>query len=330
MKVFLTGGSGYLGQALLRRLLDEGHQVTAFARRPVEGLEHSRLEWHRGDLREGPPPAELVHRHRAVIHTAALVKNWVRDPAEFDRVNVQAWDELLAVCDRVGIQKIVHTSSFMSLGPSPPGQPLRETDRAPRDHYRNEYERTKHLADEVTDRWAAKGTPIVTLYPGVIYGPGALTEGNLVGKMIWMISKRTFPGLFGTGHQVWNLTYLPDVVAGHLLALERALPGRAYILGGENVALNDLVTAIHERLGRRGSGRHLPISWAEALGSWMERQARISGRPPLLTRGVASVYRHDWAYDSSAAEQDLGYRRTPWTEALAATVEWARRIKRWE
>jgi dihydroflavonol-4-reductase len=148
--------------------------------------------------------------------------------------------------------------------------------------------------------------------------------------MIWMISRRRFPGLIGSGEQVWNLAFLPDVVQGHLQALERALPGRSYILGGENVVLTALVEEIQRLLGRAPRVRRIPLELAESLGGWAERWAGWTGRPPLLTRGVASVYRCHWAYDSAAAERDLGYRRTPWADALATTVKWARALPRWE
>lgn len=329
MKVFLTGGTGYLGRALLQGLLDAGHQVTVYARRPPAAPPDPRLEWLAGDLREGPPPAEVLHRHRAILHAAALVKSWVRDRSEFDRVNVAAWDELLAVASRVGVQKVLHTSSFISLGPSADGTPLRESDRAERTGFRTDYERTKYLADQVTDRWIARGTPVVTLYPGVIFGPGARTDGNLVGKLIWMVARGRFPGLIGSGDRIWNLAYLPDVVAGHCRALERALPGRSYILGGENVPLRTLLEDVHRLLGRPMSRRRIPQGAAEALGSLLERFAPLTGRAPDLTRGVAQVYRCHWSYDSGAAERDLGYRRTEFLPALETTVRWAEGLEAW-
>ncbi len=329
MKIFLTGGTGYLGRALLAGLLEAGHQVTVLSRRPDPELEHPRLRWIEGDLRAGPPPADLLMQHRAVLHAAALVKTWVRDRSEFDRVNVDAWDQLLEVCARAGVPRILHTSSFISLGPSVVGRKLREADRGPRETFLTDYERTKYKADLVTERWAARGIPVITLYPTVVFGPGPCTDGNLVGKLIWMIARRRFPGIFGTGAQVWDFAYLPDVVQGHLQALERALPGQGYILGGENVRLDHLVEQVQALLGRAPSVRRIPIEVAEALGSILEGAAPLTNRAPDLTRGVASVYRHDWSYDCSKAERDLGYTRTSFASALEETVRWAKQLRRW-
>ena len=280
MKVFLTGGTGYLGGALRTSLLESGHQVTIWARRTPIGAQNSREEWIQGDLRDGPPPVDVLMRHRAVIHAAALVKSWAQDPSEFDRINVGAWDKLLAAATRAGVQKIIHTSSFISLGPSPGPEPLREADRQPRLEFRTDYERTKYLADQVTDTWIARGAPVVTVYPGVIYGPGSCGSGNLVGKMIWMLARGKFPGIIGSGKQVWNLAYLPDVARGHCLALERGLPGSSFILGGENVALGDLVAQVARLLGRTSRMPHIPVRVAEWLGGWMERRARRTRQGP--------------------------------------------------
>ena len=330
MKVFLTGGTGYLGGALRAALLEAGHQVTVWARRDPAGEKDSREEWIRGDLRDGPPPVDLLMRHRAVIHAAALVKTWAPDPSEFDRINVDAWDKLLSASTRAGVQKIIHTSSFISLGPSSGPEPLREGDRRLRHDFRTDYERTKYLADQVTDRWIARGAPVVTVYPGVIFGPGSCSDGNLVGKVIWMLARGRFPGIIGSGKQVWNLAYLPDVARGHCLALQRGLAGSSFILGGENVALGDLVARVARLLGRSSRVPHIPVAVAEWLGGVMEMRARRTGVAPDLTRGVAAVYRQHWSYDSSLAEATIGYRRTPFALALDATVQWARELKEWK
>lgn len=330
MKVFLTGGTGYLGRALREALLAEGHQLTVLSRRPRPDDPGGRLRWVTGDLRLGPPPVEVLHQHRAVLHSAAMVRTWARNRSEFDRVNVEAYEALLERCRLAGVPKVLHTSSFLSLGPSPDGHRLREEDRAPRSTFLTDYERTKYLADQVTDRWVDKGVPVSTLHPTILFGPGARTDGNLVGKMVWMIARGRFPGLIGSGRQVWNLAYLPDVVSGHLKALERALPGQHYILGGEDIALDTLVEKIHRLLGRPPRFRRISIPTAERLGRFLEWGAWFTGRAPELTPGVAAVYRHNWSYDSGKAERGLGYVRTPFESALGETVRWARTVRRWK
>jgi len=329
MKIFLTGGTGYLGGSLLEGLLAAGHDVTVFSRRQPANLPAGKVSWHPGDLAKEPPPREVLRRHRAVIHSAAMVTTWARDRSLFDRINVDAWDALLERCSSAGVVRILHTSSFISLGPSPGPDPISEADRSPRERFLTDYERTKYLADQVTDRWARRGLPVVTVYPTILFGPGAVTPGNLVGRMIWMIAKGRFPGLFGSGEQVWNFGYVPDVVAGHVQALQRGLDGRGYILGGSNLTLNDFVAKVHRMVGKPARIRHLGFGVVDLLARGMELGARLTGRTPDLTPGVAQVYRHHWSYDSSLAERDLGYRITPPDDALDATVRWAESLKEW-
>jgi len=329
LKVFLTGGTGYLGSALLSGLLAAGHQVTALCRTSRPDSEDGRLRWVVGELEANDPAEEVLHQHRVVLHAAALVKTWRRDRRDFDRINVEAHDRLLERCHRVGVPKVLVTSSFLSLGPSPTAEPIDESNRARRDHFLTDYERTKHLADAVTDRWAERGLAVSSLYPTVLFGPGATTDGNLVGRMSYLIRTGRFPGVIGSGEQCWNYAYLPDVVRGHLQALERALPGERYILGGENRTLADVTRRIRALLGLSENLRYVPIGLAEALGSGLEAWARISGQTPELTRGVAGVYRHHWAYSSTKAQRALGYEVTPFEEALSATVSWVAQLKRW-
>lgn len=329
MKIFLTGGTGYLGSALIPALLEAGHEVTALARQPKDEGSNSRLRWVKGDLRDGPPPSEILHQHPVVLHAAALVKSWAPDRGEFDRVNVDAYDQLLAECYRLGVGKVIHTSSFLSLGPSPTPAPIGESERRIRTRFYTDYERTKYLADEKTATWAAKGLPIVTLYPTVLFGPGSRTDGNLVGKMVFWIVKNKFPGIVGSGRQVWSYAYLDDVVRGHVAAVTRGIGGESYILGGENIALEDLVRQVYTLLERPFRVRRLPIAVAEGLGWLAEKAATWNRKPPDLTKGVAGVYREHWSYRSDRAVRALGYRITPFSEALGSTVSWAKGLERW-
>jgi farnesol dehydrogenase len=330
VKIFLTGGTGYLGSALLEGLLDAGHEVSVLTRKPRDEGAGSRLRWVKGDLLDGPPDPQVLHQHGVVLHAAAMVKTWARDRSEFDRVNVESYDRLLSDCYRLGISRVIHTSSFLSLGPSPTPEPIGEDAKRSRERFYTDYERTKHRADAITEHWTAKGMPIVSLYPTVMFGPGRRTDGNLVGKMIHWIVTDKFPGIVGSGRQVWSYAYLPDVVRGHLAAVERGLGGQRFILGGENLALEDLVRMVYEILGRPPKMRHLPIWLAETLGSMSELGARFTGNAPDLTRGVAGVYREHWSYRSSRAGRALGYTITPFREALETTVRWVAALPAWE
>jgi farnesol dehydrogenase len=240
-----------------------------------------------------------------------------------EAVNVEAPRALFALARELSIPRILYTSSFMALGPSD-GEPSDERAGGRRDHYHNDYERTKTLGNEVALAAQREGTPLVILYPTVIFGPGSLTDGNHVGKIIRDYLKGRLPGRLGRGSALWNYAYVDDVVNGHLLALDRARPGSRYILGGENVTMNGFLEALEAASGVPPPARRIPKGVAKALAFFMELASRWTGTQPALTRAVVDIYERDWAYSSRLAMDELGYQPTPFREALGATVAWAR------
>src|SRR5206468_8224348 len=140
-------------------------------------------------------------------HAAALVSIWRPTPDDFDEVNVGGLKNALAAAAHRKPQRILYTSSFLALAPRDRPAALEA----------NDYQRTKVAADRVADEAVAAGTPLVRVYPGVIYGPGVLSEGNLVGRLIADHLNRRLPGLIGPENS-WSYAYVDDVAAGHCAA----------------------------------------------------------------------------------------------------------------
>jgi farnesol dehydrogenase len=209
------------------------------------------------------------------------------------------------------------------VGPAGP-LPADETRVHPGGVFRNAYERTKARADGLAREAAAGGEDVVMLYPGVVYGPGEMTDGNLVVKMVADHLRGRFPGLIGPGDRLWSYAFVEDVAEGHALALERGGRGERYFLGGENVSLNGFFALLQEVAGVPPPRRHIPYGVASLLGHGLVLWAELTGHPPLLTHEVVNVFREHWAYSSAKAERELGYRPTPLREGLRRTVDWLR------
>ncbi|MCC6156506.1 MAG: NAD-dependent epimerase/dehydratase family protein [Deltaproteobacteria bacterium] len=325
MTTLLTGATGFLGKNLLRELLSRGETVRVLVRSPEAlGVTHERLEVVPGDLRDDAALDLALAGAKRVYHVAAVVKEWVTDWSIFDRVNVDAYETLLKKAMAAGVERIVHTSSFMAIGHSDANQIADESLEHEPKHFHNPYERTKYLASLVTKRYLDKGAPIVTVLPGVIFGPGELTEGNIVLIMIRDMWAGKFPGIPGDGKKLWSYAFVRDVVAGHVLAMEKGQVGRAYILGGDNVSLDMLVDLAAERLGKKVPKRHIPLGLLSFSAFFMEKIAGMTGKPPMLTRGKVGVLAHNWAYDSTRAKNELGYTITPFEHALEESIRWMR------
>lgn len=324
MEIFVTGGTGYLGGRLVRRLIQDGHRVRMLYRDP-KGLPpgNAQILPVRGDLGRAESLEEAIRGCDAVVHTAAMVKSLVRRPADMHAINVDAVRTLIEVSEKVGVSRFLYTSSFMALGPAH-GGPRSEADDPTRSAFHNLYEETKYLGDQAAREATAKGAPVITLYPTVVFGPGTLTDGNLVGKIVRDFVRGRLPGRIGRGDAVWNYGFVEDVVDGHLRALAHAKPGSRYILGGENVTMDGFLDMLEDVSGVPAPTRRLPRPMTTTVAFLMETWARITGGQPDLTRETLDVYEKDWAYDVSAAERDLGYHPTPLRDAVTRTVEWAR------
>ena len=325
MKVLLTGGTGFLGKNVARRLTAAGHEVRLLARGTSNLAElPAGVEIVRGDVSE----AESWHRAASgcggILHMAALVKMWVPDRSEFDRVNVGGLRHALAAAKAAGA-RLVYTSSFIAVGPTA-AEPADEGHVHAMKSFRNDYERTKALADVVAREAAAAGQDVVLLYPGVVYGPGELTEANLVVKMIRDHLAGRMPALVGPGDRLWSYAFADDVAAAHVAALERGRAGERYFLAGENLTMVDFFDRLETLTGVPGPKHRIPYGVATLLGRAMHFWAELTGAAPELTHEVVGVFREHWAYDSSKAVAELGYRRTPLVEGLRATLDWLRTL----
>ena len=218
---------------------------------------------------------------------------------DFDEVNVGGLANVLEVARARRVARIVYTSSFLALPPADAPSPLAC----------NDYQRTKVRADAIAAKAAADGAPIVRVYPGVIYGPGPATEGNLIGRLLAEHLAGTLPGLIGADRP-WSYAFVDDVAAGHVAALERGAPGERYALGGENAPQMRVFEIVRELTGRP-LPRRIPFALAAMVGALEEARAAIGRTPPRLTRGAVAIFRHDWSLDSSRAGNELGYRVTP-------------------
>ena len=306
MRVLVTGGTGYLGRAVVRALAARGHELVVFARSAGgSGLPGTMVD---GDIRDRDALDRAATGCDAVSHSAALVSIWRRRRADFDDVNVGGLRNVLAIAGARRIPRVLYTSSFVALPPRGHTAPI----------VANDYQRTKVAADRVADDAVRDGAPLVRVYPGVVYGPGAFTEGNLVGRLIADHLKHKLPGLVGP-EQPWSYAYVDDVAAGHCAALERGAPGGRYALGGENVAQRDVFELVRQLTGRRPPPR-IPFPIATMIGAAEELRVSMFGGTPLLTRGAVEIFRHDWSLDSGEAVRDLGYTITPLADGIARTV----------
>jgi len=305
--VLVTGGTGYLGRAVVRALAARGHQVVVFARTAtVSGLPGRLVD---GDVRDREAFGRAAAGCDALCHSAALVSIWRRRRADFDEVNVGGLQNAIAIVKAHRIPRMLYTSSFVALPPRGHREPMAA----------NDYQRTKLAADRVADQAVADGVPVTRVYPGVVYGPGSATEGNLVGRLIADHLRGRLPGVIGP-ENLWSFAFVDDVAAGHCAALEQGSSGGRYALGGENAPQGHLFEIVQQLTGRKPPMR-IPFPIAVALGAAEELRVALVGGTPLVTRGAVDIFRHDWSLDSTSAVRELGYTITPLAEGVRRTLD---------
>jgi len=330
MKILLTGGTGFLGRRIAAELAPR-HQLRLLVR-PTASRERfpAGVEFATGDVTQPTSLKAAAAGCDAVIHAAALVKI-MAPPRDFDWVNVRGLQNALAAAEEVGAGRFVYVSSFMALGPTegaPKGELNEAADVADR-VWINDYERTKTLADRLARRAIDEGAPVSIVYPGVIYGPGEMTEGNIVVRHVLDLVHKRLPALLGRAERRWNYVHVGDVAAGVAAALEKARPGKRYVLGGENVEQGEFYRLVEELTGVPVPKRRLPDGVARAAGALQKGWARLRRTTPALTPDLVEVYRHDWAYSSARAEKELGYQPRTLRAGLAETVAWLKESGQW-
>src|SRR5262249_27535126 len=208
----VTGGTGYLGRAIVLAVAERGHEPMVFARSATgAGLPGRAID---GDVRDRAAFETAARGVDAICHSAALVSLWRRDPSEFDTINVGGLENAIAITRAPKVPRLIYTSSFLALPPPDRTAPLEA----------NDYQRTKVAAHRVAMQAREAGVPIVMLYPGVIYGPGVITEANLLGRLLADHRAGKLPGVIGAD-RIWSFARVSDVAAAHARAIDSAAPG---------------------------------------------------------------------------------------------------------
>jgi dihydroflavonol-4-reductase len=324
MKTLITGASGFIGSAVLRRLLACGHQVRALvrpqsARRNLAGLA---VELVTGDLRDPTSLERAVQGCSALFHVAADYRLWVPEPEDMYKTNVEGTRNLLLAAARAGVERIVYTSSVATMGLLPDGNPADEETPVTLADMIGHYKRSKFLAEAEVLRLAREtGLAVVTVNPSTPVGPRDL-KPTPTGRMILQAAAGRMPAYVDTG---LNLVHVDDVAEGHLLAFEKGRTGERYILGGSNMSLKEILSDIAVISGRPAPRVCLPHNLVLPVAYMVEALARLyKGGEPFITVDGVRLARKRMFFSHEKAEKELGYNPGPVNQALKDAVDWFR------
>lgn len=211
---------------------------------------------------------------------------------------------------------------FFALGPTDGGYVADENQVHHEKFFCTEYERSKVEADKIALQAASDGVPILPVYPGVIYGPGKITAGNVFARLIIERFNWRLPGYIGHGNDRYSFSHVDDVVEGHIAAMKRGQPGERYLLTGENASFKD-VFDLAAIITKTNKPRFCIPMWViEAYGWISVLFSRITGKLPLLSPPTVYVLKHQWAYSCEKSKRELGYNPRSLKAGLEEVLPW--------
>jgi dihydroflavonol-4-reductase len=318
LRVLVTGASGFIGSHVAAELERAGAEIRAFCRTEPP-RDAGVAEWRSGDVRDETAVRRAVEDCEAVVHTAALYSYRRADAPLMEAVNVGGTRNVLDAAARRGIGRVLCTSSSATCGPVA-GRPATEEDSPPDWELKVPYKRTKVEAERLALAAASEGLDVVCVNPTTVIGAGD-RKPTPSGKMIRDVVEGRMVGyLRGSG---LNVVSVEDVAQGHRLALEHGRRGERYILGSENLELQEAFARVAESVGL--DPPRLPVPWPVAYGVALGAQlaGRVVGREPrLLVLDEVRLARLPLFFSSERARAELGYTPRPAAEALAAAARW--------
>ncbi len=317
----VTGASGFVGSAIAKALRESGHQVRALVRAssPRTNI-HPADTVVVGDMCDRNAVAAAVRGVRYVVHAAADYRLWAPFPAEILRTNVEGTRIVMEEAQRAGVERIVYTSSVATVALRD-GALADESRPLPANQAIGAYKRSKIIAERMVEGMVKNaGLPVVIVNPSTPIGPRDV-KPTPTGRIVVEAACGRMPGFVDTG---LNLVHVDDVAAGHLAALRSGKIGERYILGGENVHLNTMLSEIARVVGRRPPRLRVPIAAVYPFAFGAELWSHASGREPFVTREALRMAGHHMFFNDAKARRDLAYASRPYQEAIVDAVAWFR------
>src|SRR6202035_1039716 len=305
MRIFLTGATGYIGRALVRRLRGDGHEVRALVRatsnlQPLADLGVATFVGDIGDrasMREGMAGSDWV------IHAAAEL-DFNHGPARMRTANVQGSENVASLAFKLGVGRFLSVSSMAYFGGSPADGSAATEESPAIEPFPTLYSATKHAGEAAIQEWAKRGLKVNTVYPSLVYGPPGKKEG--ANAILRMLVKGRYPALVAA-ERAANWVYLDDLVDGMARVMERAEPGRAYLLTGDVMTLRALADRACALAGVKPPRLSLPLRLTRVPLGAAGPLYRLRGRRPSFSPEQLGNLTRNWVFDDSRARRELSW-----------------------
>ena len=321
MTTLVTGAAGFLGSHVARQLVARGQEVRVLMRpsssnRAISDLS---LEYVTGDLRDAASLDRAMAGAKRVFHVAADYRLWAKHPQDIYDSNVGGTKNLLAAAKRAGVEQLIYTSTVATIAvPTEDGRLADESTPASLKQMIGHYKRSKLIAEREVLAFSRETMRVIVVNPTTPVGPGDW-KPTPTGRIIVDFLNGKMPAFVDTG---LNLVAVEDVAQGHLLAAERGRPGERYLLGGQNMTLQEILAELSRITGRRAPRVRIPHGVALAAAYVDTAMCRMMGREPHIPLEGVKIARHRMFVDTSKAGRELAFHPGPVPEALKRAVHW--------
>jgi nucleoside-diphosphate-sugar epimerase len=319
VKVFVTGGTGFIGGEVVRQLRQRGDEVVCLVRNPEKGKKVEALgcELVAGDLGDAEAIRAGMEGCDAVIHAAAMYEVGIpasqRQPMR--EANVAGTENVLGAALEAKVPKVVYVST-VGIGQTH-GKTIDESYEAPEGPFTSCYEETKWQAHQVAKRLIGEGLPCTIVQPGGVYGPG---DSSSIGQMIaqFLAGKMPLIPFPDTG---LCFAHVEDTAAGIVLALDQGKAGEAYFLSGPATTIREAIETVAEVSGRKAPKRAVPTPLLKAMTPIGPLVGKLMGQPPNLRELISAADGVTFWASNEKARRELGYAPRGLEEGLRAMLE---------
>ncbi len=316
MKYFVTGATGFVGGKVARMLITDGHQVVAVVRTPAKAKDLADLgvEIHKGDVTEKESMRTPMTGVDGVFHIAGWYKIGVKDKREGVKINVDGTRNVLELMKELGIKKGVYTST-LAINSDTHGKQVDESYRFTGQHI-SEYDRTKADAHHIADKFVAEGLPLVTVMPGLIYGPGDTSSARTT---LIQYLQRKLPMIPQGAAYSW--AHIDNIARAHIDAMLKGKAGETYIIAGPTHTLVEALKTAQEITGVPIPSA-MPARMFSVMSALMSVVEKFVNVPDAYTsEGLRVIAGVTYIGDASKAKRTWGYNSRSLKDGLTETLK---------
>jgi dihydroflavonol-4-reductase len=318
MTVAVTGATGHIGANLVRALINEGRSTRCLVHVNCQAVDGLDIERFQGDVRDLESLCRAFQGADVVYHLAASISLSMADWPMLEAINVTGTRNVVEACLRTGVRRLVHFSSIHALVQEPLTIPVDESRPLVESRHCPPYDRSKAAAEREVRRGMEKGLDAIIIYPTAIIGPYDY-QLSYFGEALLAMAQRRLPALVTGG---FNWVDVRDVVAGAMLAEEKAPAGASYLLSGHWVSMCDIAAMVKEITGVATSRMVCPL-WLARIGApFIKVISQLNGKRPLYTSVSLRALKSNRHISHERATRELGYEPRPFRETLVDTLRW--------